>query len=126
MTSSVQIKRVYEAPAKTDGLRVLVDRIWPRGLSKSALPHDMWCKDLAPSATLRTWFGHKPERWDDFQRDYAAELQAESARATIADIFSAAQGRAITLLYSARDTEHNQAVVLAAHMNAWARHHRTS
>ena len=113
MTTPVQIKRVYESPADSDGLRVLVDRLWPRGLSKASFKHDLWCKDLAPSADLRTWFGHKPERWEQFRRDYTAELRADAAQGLMDEILSTAGGRRITLLYGARDTEHNQAVVLA-------------
>ncbi|MGB6007819.1 DUF488 domain-containing protein [Castellaniella sp.] len=123
MTIPVQIKRAYESPAESDGLRVLVDRLWPRGLSKASFQHDLWCKDLAPSTDLRTWFGHKPERWEQFRRDYTAELQADAAGRLMDDILSAAQGRTVTLLYGARDTEHNQAVVLARVLADHARRH---
>ncbi|WP_322998248.1 DUF488 domain-containing protein [Castellaniella sp.] len=124
MSTPVQIKRVYESPADSDGLRVLVDRLWPRGLSKASFQHDRWCKDLAPSADLRKWFGHQPERWEQFRRDYVVELQSEAAQDLMDDILSTAQGRAITLLYGARDTEHNQAVVLAQVLTDRARHNR--
>lgn len=123
MTTPVQIKRAYESPAATDGLRVLVDRLWPRGLAKASFQHDLWCKDLAPSADLRNWFGHKPERWDQFRRDYTEELQADTAQSMMDDILSTARGRMVTLLYGARDTEHNQAVVLAQVLADRARHH---
>lgn len=123
MTTPVQIKRAYDAPADDDGLRVLVDRLWPRGLSKASFQHDMWCKDLAPSTDLRKWFGHQPERWEQFRRDYAVELGSETARDLMDGILSSANGRTVTLLYGARDTEHNQAVVLAQALLERARHH---
>lgn len=123
MSFHVQIKRVYETPEASDGLRVLVDRLWPRGLSKASFPHDLWCKDLAPSTGLRTWFGHKPERWDQFRRDYTAELQSEPAQAMIGGILAQAGDGMITLLYGARDTEHNQAVVLAETLREYASRH---
>lgn len=125
MTVTVHIKRAYEASADSDGFRVLVDRLWPRGLSKATLKYDKWCKDLAPSSTLRNWFGHQVERWEGFQRDYAAELKGEQAQALLGEILDEAQGRAITLVYGARDTEHNQAVVLAGVLADYARHHRS-
>ncbi|WP_323017460.1 DUF488 domain-containing protein [Castellaniella sp.] len=122
MTTPVQIKRVYEAPADSDGLRVLVDRLWPRGLSKASFQHDLWCKDLAPSADLRKWFGHQVERWAQFRRDYTAELQSDAAQRLMDDVLSSARGRSVTLLYGARDTEHNQAVVLAQVLQDRVRH----
>lgn len=123
MSFHVQIKRVYETAETSDGLRVLVDRLWPRGLSKASFLHDLWCKDLAPSTGLRTWFGHKPERWDQFRRDYTAELQSEPAQTMIGDILAQAGDGTVTLLYGARDTEHNQAVVLADVLRAYASRH---
>ncbi|MCC7411392.1 MAG: DUF488 family protein [Gammaproteobacteria bacterium] len=106
----VRIKRAYEAPSAADGTRVLVDRLWPRGLRKVDARLDGWSREVAPSAALRLWFGHDPERWDEFRRRYEAELARkgpllEALRA------SARQGR-LTLIYSASDVEHNQAVVL--------------
>jgi uncharacterized protein YeaO (DUF488 family) len=124
MTVSVHIKRAYEAAADSDGFRVLVDRLWPRGLSKATFHYDKWCKDLAPSSALRTWFGHQPERWDGFRRDYAAELQAPQAQSLMGEVLSDAGDRPITLVYGARDTEHNQAVVLAGELTAYAKRHR--
>lgn len=116
MKPSVQIKRAYDEPGPEDGLRVLIDRLWPRGISKENLKHDLWLKDLAPSTELRQWFGHKPERWDEFRQKYTDELKSEQSRGYIDKIFSAAGGRGITLVYGAHDTEHNQAVVLADFM----------
>lgn len=124
MTVSVHIKRAYEAAAEGDGFRVLVDRLWPRGLSKATLKFDKWAKELAPSTTLRHWFGHDPERWDGFQRDYSAELQSEQAQTLMDEILTESNGRAITLIYGAHDTEHNQAVVLAQVLAAHAKRHR--
>ena len=105
-------------------MRVFIDRLWPRGLSKAAFQYDLWCKDLAPSPALRTWFGHKPEHWDGFRRDYAAELQDEQAQARMGTVFAAAEGRRITLVFGAKDPEHNHALILADAMNDYARRHR--
>lgn len=113
MTAPVHIKRVYEPFSEADGFRVLVDRLWPRGLSKATLSYDLWAKDLAPSTDLRKRFGHQVERWEQFRQDYVAELQSAQCQALMDEILSAAQDRRITLLYGAHDTEHNQAVVLA-------------
>lgn len=124
MKSPVRIKRVYEAPSDTDGLRVFIDRLWPRGVSKGAFEYDLWCKDLAPSLALSTWFGHKPEHWDGFRRDYDAELRDERAQARMGEVFAAAEGRRITLVFGAKDPEHNHALILADAMNDYARRHR--
>jgi uncharacterized protein YeaO (DUF488 family) len=105
-----QLKRVYDPPSEADGLRILVDRLWPRGLSKEKAALDSWLKDLAPSPELRQWFNHDAAKWKQFQSRYKKELSAK------ADLLKAlaAQGRGhkVTLLYGARDTEHNEAVVL--------------
>ena|SRR6185437_6205140 len=106
----IQIKRVYEPPAKTDGFRVLVDRVWPRGLSKSDASVDLWMKDVAPSTELRKWFNHEPARWKVFQDKYRAELRQRSPE--LVELKTHAAKRRLTLIYSARDTEHNQALVL--------------
>ncbi|HET7752391.1 MAG TPA: DUF488 domain-containing protein [Anaeromyxobacteraceae bacterium] len=108
----VEIKRAYEEPARSDGYRVLVDRLWPRGVKKEALRLDVWAKDLAPSPELRQWFGHVPERFREFARRYLAELRAEPARALLADLARRAATGTVTLVYGARDEEHNGAVVL--------------
>lgn len=123
MTAPVRIKRAYDAAADGDGFRVLVDRLWPRGLSKATLKYDKWLKELAPSSALRTWFGHKPERWEQFQRDYATELQGEEQQRLMGEILTEAAGRNITLVYSARDTERNQAVVIASELQTYAQRH---
>ncbi len=108
----VQIKRAYEKASRTDGYRVLVDRLWPRGVKKEALPLDAWAKDIAPSPELRRWFGHDPARFDEFARRYHVELRAGPARARLADLTRRAATGTVTLVYGARDEEHNGAVVL--------------
>ena len=120
---SVRIKRAYEPADDGDGYRVLVDRLWPRGVSKDRAHLDLWMKDIAPSTELRRWFGHDPARWDEFERRYQAEL-AEPERSRLVDALAdrAAHGP-LTLVYGARDTLHNEAVVLcdvviAAHADA--------
>jgi uncharacterized protein YeaO (DUF488 family) len=106
---SVTIKRVYDKPADTDGSRILVDRLWPRGLSKRKAALDGWDKDVAPSAALRKWFGHKPERFAEFRKRYRTELKHNPAVAAL----RATKGK-LTLLYGAKDQKINHAVVLAA------------
>lgn len=109
-TSNIRLKRAYLPPAPEDGLRVLVDRLWPRGISKSDAKIDRWMKELAPSSELRRWFGHDPSRWDEFRRRYEAEL---SQRADLLDeLRELAQNGPLTLVFGARDELHNQAVVL--------------
>jgi len=107
----LRLKRVYEAPGEDDGVRVLVDRLWPRGLSKDKAALDVWAKEIAPSTELRKWFGHEPARWAEFQRRYTAELDANAA-AVDALLAQLDDDRPVTLVYGARDTEHNGAVVL--------------
>lgn len=106
---NVMLKRAYEPPAKTDGKRILVDRLWPRGLSKVKAGIDLWLKDVAPSTELRRWFGHAPEKWPEFERRYRAELAGNQALSELRAL--ASQGD-ITLVYAARDQLHNEAVVL--------------
>lgn len=106
----VRIKRAYEAPARGDGTRVLVDRLWPRGLKKADAEIAEWMKDIAPSDELRKWFGHDPKRWEEFRRRYRAELGSKRER--LAQLRELARKGRLTLIYSARDEEHNQAVVL--------------
>tara|TARA_R110001592_G_scaffold363372_2_gene686273 strand:+ start:147341 stop:147712 length:372 start_codon:yes stop_codon:yes gene_type:complete len=106
----IRCKRVYESPARNDGYRVLVDRIWPRGIKKSDLALDEWCKELAPSAELRQWFAHDPQRWAGFYQKFHNEL-GEQANA-IRQVMDNCGSRPLTLLYAARDTEHNNAVAL--------------
>jgi len=106
----VQIKRVYDPPLKTDGYRVLVDRIWPRGLRKEDAQIDLWMKDIAPTTELRKLFNHDPARWTTFQEKYRAELRQLGEK--LDELRARARKEPVTLLYSAKDTEHNQAVVL--------------
>jgi uncharacterized protein YeaO (DUF488 family) len=106
----IQVKRVYEAAEPQDGARFLVERLWPRGMKKESLQMDGWLKEVAPSTALRQWFGHDPARWAEFQRRYTAELDA--APDAWAPLVAAARHGTVTLLYSARDTEHNAALAL--------------
>lgn len=106
---NVMLKRAYEAPTTSDGQRVLVDRLWPRGLTKVKAKIDLWLKDVAPSTELRKWFGHDPEKWSEFKTRYRAELKNNPAFSELMEL--AHQGN-LTLIYAARDQEHNEAVVL--------------
>jgi uncharacterized protein YeaO (DUF488 family) len=112
----IRLKRVYEPPEAADGTRFLVERLWPRGMRKATLSLDGWLKDVAPSDALRRWFGHDPTRWQEFQRRYAAELDARPD--AWRPILAADRHGTVTLLYSAHDTEHNNAVALQAYVNA--------
>ena len=110
----IKIKRAYDDPAHDDGVRILIDRLWPRGLSKAAASVDLWLKDLAPSSTLRRWFNHDPARWAEFRRRYARELDAKDR--AIAALRGAVRRGRVTLLFSARDPEHNNAVALQVYL----------
>jgi len=105
-----RIKRVYEPPAKSDGMRVLVDRLWPRGLKKTDARLDRWMKEVAPSAELRKWFGHAPEKFAEFKRRYEKELSKDA----LAELRKLGKGQTVTLLYGAKDPKMNQAAVLVA------------
>jgi uncharacterized protein YeaO (DUF488 family) len=104
-----QIKRVYEPAEPSDGIRVLVDRLWPRGVTKSRAHLDHWMKEIAPSPQLRLWFGHRPERFAEFKRRYRSEIKGNPA---VAELRQLGKGARVTLLYGARDPEMNQAAVL--------------
>lgn len=106
----ISVKRVYEPRSPRDGRRVLVERLWPRGMKKEALAADAWLKEIAPSTELRKWFGHRVDRWDEFRRRYRKELNAH--RDAWTPLLEAGRRGAVTLLYSAHDLEHNAAVVL--------------
>lgn len=110
MASPFHLKRVYDAPAPDDGLRVLVDRLWPRGLSREKAAVDIWLKDVAPSPELRRWFGHDPAKWPEFRRRYRAELRERGN--DVETLRRRGDEGQVTLLYGARDEAHNQAVVL--------------
>ncbi len=106
----IQLKRVYEKPSRKDGLRILVDRLWPRGLTKDRAAVDLWLKDLAPSTELRTWFGHDPARWKQFQVRYRKELREKKDALNL--LKEKSKDRTVALVYGARDEEHNEALVL--------------
>lgn len=110
VSERVRIKRVYEAQEPHDGYRILVDRVWPRGVSKQRAAVDEWLKDVAPSTGLRRWFGHEPDRFQEFASRYRAELQGSTALSELRRLCT--EHASVTLVYSAKDTEHNQAVVL--------------
>lgn len=110
----VRIKRAYEPPSGDDGMRVLVDRLWPRGLPKTRAAVDLWLKDLAPSVRLRRWFNHDPTRWTEFKQRYADELDAK--KAAVAALLGAARRGNVTLLFGARDEKHNNATALLAYL----------
>lgn len=106
----IQRKRVYEKPSRKDGLRILVDRLWPRGLTKERAAVKLWLKDVAPSPELRKWFGHDPAKWEQFQVRYRKELRENKDALEL--LREKSEERNVTLLYAARDEEHNEAVVL--------------
>ena len=108
--ANVKLKRAYESPAATDGTRILIDRLWPRGISKQKAALDQWMKEIAPSTKLRKWFGHDPDRWDEFRLRYATEVHDNAA--LLEQLRSFARRGPITLVYSAHDELHNDAVVL--------------
>jgi uncharacterized protein YeaO (DUF488 family) len=106
----IKLKRAYEKPARDDGERILVERLWPRGLTKLQAKVDLWLKDVAPSTELRKWFGHDPDRWDEFRRRYRKELRGKEDLIKL--LKRKAKAGTITLIYAARDEEHNGALVL--------------
>lgn len=112
----IAIKRVYDEPEPQDGTRVLVDRLWPRGISKERAHIDAWLKDLAPSNELRKWFGHEPEKFAEFRRRYEAELRSEEAQAALRQLEDKAKQGPLTLVFAAHDIEHNNAVVLREYL----------
>jgi uncharacterized protein YeaO (DUF488 family) len=118
--SEIRVKRAYDARSPDDGLRVLVDRLWPRGLTRGEAGVDLWLKDVAPSAGLRRWFGHDPTRWPEFQDRYRTELAGNAAMDDLLAMMR--RGQRITLLFGARDTERNNAVALQNFVRARAWH----
>jgi uncharacterized protein YeaO (DUF488 family) len=108
----IRTKRAYEPPSRADGFRILVDRLWPRGVSREAARLGLWAKDVAPSPGLREWFGHRPERFREFAERYRRELAKSPAREALAEITLRAAHGDVTLVYGARDEEHNNAVFL--------------
>ena len=115
----IQIKRVYDPPARTDGVRLLVERLWPRGLKKEAAKLDGWLREVAPSTELRKWFSHDPAKWPEFQRRYAAELDRHPE--AWQPILDTARKGDVTLLFSSHDAEHNNVVALKAYLETRAR-----
>ncbi len=113
---AVRLKRVYDDPSDSDGVRILIDRLWPRGLSKKDAQVDHWLKDVAPSAELRKWFGHDPQKWTEFRTRYRAELSDNPALDELKSVVE--EEGEVTLLYAAKDQEHNHAIVLKQVMDA--------
>lgn len=107
---SIKLKRAYERPATSDGTRVLIDRLWPRGLKKADAAIDRWIKDVSPSTTLRKWFGHDPDRWQEFKKRYVAEIRKHPE--PLAELRDLVREGPVTLVYSAHDELHNNALVL--------------
>ena len=114
--SPIQLKRAYDSVDSADGARFLIERLWPRGIRKTALPLEAWLKDVAPSTALRRWFGHDPKKWSEFRRRYFRELAANAD--ALAPIIKAAHHGPVTLVYSSHDTEHNNAVALKVYVEA--------
>ncbi len=123
-SSSIIVQRVYEGTGPQGHYLALVDRMWPRGLRRADLGLDEWARDIAPSAELCKWFSHIEDRWDAFRAKYLAELAAPEQQSRMAALLDAAGDRPLTLLYGARNTEHNQAVVLRDALVEYARRHR--
>jgi uncharacterized protein YeaO (DUF488 family) len=117
MPPVIQIKRAYDAPAKTDGIRILVDRLWPRGITKEKAAIEEWAKDLAPSTELRQWFHHETPHWPEFERRYKAELR-HNQEAVEAFREQYREAKHLTLIYGAKDEQHNHAVVLKDYLDA--------
>ncbi len=111
----MRVKRIYEAANPKDGFRILVDRVWPRGLTKEAVRIDLWLRDVAPSTPLRKWFGHDPALWDEFRKRYFAELDRNTG--PVEEILAHAEKKSVTLLFGAKDEQHNNAVALQEYLN---------
>ncbi|WP_329477861.1 DUF488 family protein [Kribbella sp. NBC_01484] len=109
----VRVRRIYDQAATDDGIRILVDRIWPRGIRKDAAAIDVWAKDVAPSTELRKWYGHVPEKFGQFEARYREELATPSKRAALDELRTLARGSTLTLVTATRDVDHSQAAVLA-------------
>lgn len=112
---SIKIKRVYDKPEKGDGIRILVDRLWPRGLTKEKADIDLWLKEIAPSTELRKWFGHDPNKWKEFQQRYREEVGKNEKQ--VALLNEQCSKGAVTLVYGAKDEQHNEALVLIELLN---------
>lgn len=114
--SGIFIKRVYEKPSKADGLRILVDRIWPRGVSKEKAQLHSWKKEIAPTTELRKWYNHDPVKYRDFVKRYKKELQSEKSQEIVKEIRKLAKTNKVTLIFAAKDTEHSNALVLQKYL----------
>ncbi|AWN75139.1 DUF488 domain-containing protein [Legionella anisa] len=112
----IKIKRIYETPDSADGYRILVDRLWPRGVKKETAAIDLWLKEVSPSNELRQWFNHEPDKWQEFQKRYAQELTEKQEQ--LATITTHAKNQTVTLLYSAKDAKHNNAQALLEFIHA--------
>jgi len=113
---TIKLKRAYEPPEKADGARILVDRLWPRGVSKSSAQIDLWLKDIAPSPALRKWFGHDPSKWAEFRKRYVRELAKQSE--TVAQLKHQLGKGVVTLVYGAKDERHNNALALKEYLES--------
>lgn len=113
----IKLKRIYETPDNEDGVRVLVERLWPRGVSKETAHLNDWLRDIAPSDDLRKWYSHQPERWEMFREEYLKELEMHAGFESISKLVKWANDGDLTLLYAAKDTERNSAVVLRGYLN---------
>jgi len=111
----IKLKRIYEAPSEDDGIRILVERLWPRGISKEKAQVDEWLKEIAPSPELRKWFQHDPAKWPEFQKRYRKELDQNKER--VKELKRRARGKTVTFVYAARDEEHNSAVLLKEYIS---------
>jgi len=117
---TILLKRAYEPADPDDGFRILVDRLWPRGITKDAAHIDLWLKEVAPSTTLRTWFGHDPSKWAEFRKRYVAELSGNPE--AVAQLTQCLSRGVVTLVYGAKDEQHNQAVVLKEYLEGLGKH----
>jgi uncharacterized protein YeaO (DUF488 family) len=122
MTEKITYRRIYDETSPADGVRVLVDRVWPRGLHKEDAHIDEWMRDIAPSTELRRWYGHDPDRFTEFRKRYLAELGTEQRQRAAARLQEIARGRRLTLLTATRDVEHSQAAVLAGWLTTGNQH----
>jgi uncharacterized protein YeaO (DUF488 family) len=118
-TAAILLKRVYEPPSPDDGTRILVERLWPRGVNKQQAAIDHWAKEVAPSPELRKWYGHDPDKWDEFRRRYRAELDDNGE--VLDDLKRRVKEGPVTFVYAARDAEHNSALVLKEHLERGSR-----
>jgi uncharacterized protein YeaO (DUF488 family) len=118
LATKIRIKRAYDPPARGDGVRILVDRLWPRGLRKDDAHFDQWRKDLSPSTALRKFYSHQPERFAEFTKRYRTELRRKEAVAAVSEIVGLTRRRPVTLITASRDLDHSEAAVLASHIRA--------